>query len=1064
MRLVGTFLDFLALQLARSNQVRSFAAAITALAIASSVSAGDPEIIAGPVVIPGSTHDYYLLSPSTVEEATSVAASLGGTLVAFETFAEQIAVVEALAMWNGTPRWCWIGLSDRVTDGDWRWATGESRIFESWGTPDPSRFPGRNQAFMTPSGLWFPADGTQNNDGENLLHSIVEVGDVDCNGNFFPDDADILFGDSLDLDGNGVPDECQSTDCDGDGRPDGVEILLTPWLDCNEDGLLDACAATDAPRSDCNGNLLDDQCESPDAVGFIATYFTGADLATPIASRIADTIDFDIGIAEPWPGAGFTDFAARWTGELVAEYTGFYSFFVTSDDGIRLFVDGEILIDDWRAHSVEEVSAGVFLSAGSHVLTLEWFDNAGEAVCRLEWKPPFGSREVMPGSVMRPFLDCDDDLQLDGCQIAADPGLDCNGNGQLDVCEGTPPDCDGDGIYDWCELDGNDCNANGIPDDCEIASGAPDCQGDGIPDDCQAGVPGVIAYDDGGPEYGVRSGEGYMAWLQHVPVATSFARATAIEVDFVNTTAGRPVRIGLWRDPDGDGDPRDAELIHLIFTEVQSAEASVRDRFELPSIPLGPLGGSYFVGALMGNVTEEDFPAGLDATTPYAGASWIIGSGSPIDAAELDGPDVIEFSRLDEVGTGVWWSNWIIRFEYESPGGDCNGDGIPDQCQFAEGFLVDDDLNGIADACEDCDGDGVVDRCELTCGGDCGSIWDGLCGTEADCNGDGVPDSCQDAFTGLPDCDGNGVPDACEDPRLDCDGNGVLDACEIADGSAEDCNGDGVIDTCQLGGHPGYQVDRDYVSDLLGFTTGDSMWWAVQYEVGPDGRIIEWVDVALGDLGIGALVQIAVLADPNQDRDPSDMVPIVLGTVQSDGGNESGSGDPARLRFAFDPIDLGPVGTSFFIGVHTAYNPSADLPAAVDSTQFDGRSYLGRGSGLDDITATYSLGGLGFAAEWLIRGGRDGESPLYDCNSNRRLDACDILQGGSSDADLDGRPDECAPVCPADFDGDGLVGGADLGQFLLLWNAVNARADLNGDGRVDGEDFGAFLVSWGGCV
>ena len=117
-------------------------------------------------------------------------------------------------------------------------------------------------------------------------------------------------------------------------------------------------------------------------------------------------------------------------------------------------------------------------------------------------------------------------------------------------------------------------------------------------------------------------------------------------------------------------------------------------------------------------------------------------------------------------------------------------------------------------------------------------------GAWGDVNGDGVPDSCQDAFTGLPDCDGNGVPDACEDPRLDCDGNGVLDACEIADGSAEDCNGDEVIDACQFGGHPGYQVDRDYVSDLVGFTTGNSMWWAVQYEVGPGGSVIEWADVS----------------------------------------------------------------------------------------------------------------------------------------------------------------------------------------------------------------------------
>ncbi|MAC20678.1 MAG: hypothetical protein CMJ23_13585, partial [Phycisphaerae bacterium] len=529
------------------------AAAASILMTSAALASGGPEIIAGPVEIINSTHKYYLLSPSTVDEAVSVAESLDGKLVAFESFAEQSAVVEALSMWNGVPRWCWIGLSDRVTDGDWRWATGEFRTFESWGTADPDQIPERNQAYMTPSGLWFPGDATTDKDGKNLLHSIVEVGNVDCNQNFFPDDSDIQFGESLDLDGDGVPDECQSPDCDADGRPDAVELLLPPWLDCNGDGFLDACVAVESPKSDCNGNLLDDECESPDAIGFLGTYFTNQDLATPFASRIFDSVDFDIGVGEPWPGAGVSDFAARWTGELEAEYTGFYSFYVTSDDGVRLFVDGVAIIDDWRNHGVEEVSAGIFLSAGSHVLSLEWFDVSGEAVCRLEWKPPFGVREVMPGSVMRPFLDCDDDLQLDGCQIAANPGLDCNGNGQLDVCEGTPPDCDGDGIYDWCELDGNDCNANGIPDDCEIASGGPDCQGDGIPDDCQVGIPDLIAYDDGGPEYGVRSGEGYMAWLQHVPVATPFARATAIEIDFVNTTAGRPVRIGLWRDPDGDG-------------------------------------------------------------------------------------------------------------------------------------------------------------------------------------------------------------------------------------------------------------------------------------------------------------------------------------------------------------------------------------------------------------------------------------------------------------------------------------------------------------------------------
>ena len=99
------------------------AAAASILMTSAALASGGPEIIAGPVEIINSTHKYYLLSPSTVDEAVSVAESLDGKLVVFESFAEQSAVVEALSMWNGVPRWCWIGLSDRVTDGDWRWAT-----------------------------------------------------------------------------------------------------------------------------------------------------------------------------------------------------------------------------------------------------------------------------------------------------------------------------------------------------------------------------------------------------------------------------------------------------------------------------------------------------------------------------------------------------------------------------------------------------------------------------------------------------------------------------------------------------------------------------------------------------------------------------------------------------------------------------------------------------------------------------------------------------------------------------------------------------------------------------
>ena len=144
--------------------------------------AGEPDIIAGPIEIPGSTHAYYLLAPSTVPEAMAVAATLDGTLVCFESNAELIAVREALSNWNGIPRSCWIGLSDETTEGDWRWSTGESRLFTSWATGFPSDSPRRNHAYMIPNGQWQDADGDLSVDGEIPLHSIVEVGDVDCRG------------------------------------------------------------------------------------------------------------------------------------------------------------------------------------------------------------------------------------------------------------------------------------------------------------------------------------------------------------------------------------------------------------------------------------------------------------------------------------------------------------------------------------------------------------------------------------------------------------------------------------------------------------------------------------------------------------------------------------------------------------------------------------------------------------------------------------------------------------------------------------------------------------------
>ncbi|MCA9256111.1 MAG: hypothetical protein KDA33_10765, partial [Phycisphaerales bacterium] len=117
---------------------------------------------------------------------------------------------------------------------------------------------------------------------------------------------------------------------------------------------------------------------------------------------------------------------------------------------------------------------------------------------------------------------------------------------------------------------------------------------------------------------------------------------------------------------------------------------------------------------------------------------------------------------------------------------DCNSNLIPDGCE-----LIDNDCdgNGIPDDCQnDCNGNGVTDDCESYIDCNLNRIPDDCELTDNDCNNNGIPDDCDI------DCNRNGIPDDCE-VLTDCDQNGVPDDCEIE--SWNDCNSNGVLDSCE---------------------------------------------------------------------------------------------------------------------------------------------------------------------------------------------------------------------------------------------------------------------------
>jgi hypothetical protein len=117
-----------------------------------------------------------------------------------------------------------------------------------------------------------------------------------------------------------------------------------------------------------------------------AAYWNNTDLSGPatLARKEAD-IAYNWQFDSPVPGVVHADrFSVRWT-RYIDVAPGTYWFTVTSDDGVRLWVDGELILDRWYDHSAETFSVDKSLDAGYHLVQLEYYENRGAALVELSW-------------------------------------------------------------------------------------------------------------------------------------------------------------------------------------------------------------------------------------------------------------------------------------------------------------------------------------------------------------------------------------------------------------------------------------------------------------------------------------------------------------------------------------------------------------------------------------------------------------------------------------------------------------------------------------------------------
>ena len=374
---------------------------------------------------------------------------------------------------------------------------------------------------------------------------------------------------------------------------------------------------------------------------------------------------------------------------------------------------------------------------------------------------------------------------------------------------------------------------------------------------------------------------------------------------------------------------------------------------------------------------------------------------------------------------------------------------------------------GVSDT--DSDGDGTPD-CNDLCPSDPNKVAPGTCGcgvADTDSDGDGTPD-CNDgcptdpdkvspgtcgcgtpddgALGWYPDADGDGYGDASGSPLFDCQqpAGHVLDAsdCNDADasinpGAIEIC-GDGIDNDC-----------NDVIDETCSGPVAFLGFAGTLTELDLDGVGYARIDLfATFDSASVEVVNVYNATISNAQATPfvqndfaggtwspmlSNPATVAADSFVSIGGELS---SPSGNTTAFDPgfpnaaAAVPPSGAGWYNS-----NPS-NLQGFTDA---EGRVLIGRFT----VVPTSNEDTLDVTASVSFAGYPGGET-------QQQTGTVSIAWPVSA--------------CPADFDGDGDVDGADIGIMLLEWGPGASPADLDGDGDVDGADIGIMLLDWGPCL
>ncbi len=157
-----------------------------------------------------------------------------------------------------------------------------------------------------------------------------------------------------------------------------------------------------------NGNLVSNTLTVSYSIpvmisGITADYYSGKNFEQFVLNRIDPNIDFTWSAA-PAAGLPADGFSVRWQGTIVPTSSGVFDFITRSDDGVRLWLNGVQVINNWTNHGETWDYATLTLTAGVPVtVKMEFYENTSSAMARLFWDGPGANFVAIPQSALRPL-------------------------------------------------------------------------------------------------------------------------------------------------------------------------------------------------------------------------------------------------------------------------------------------------------------------------------------------------------------------------------------------------------------------------------------------------------------------------------------------------------------------------------------------------------------------------------------------------------------------------------------------------------------------------------------